>query len=72
MDVNVEYADVKINISIMDNGKGFKPVGDWGELSREGRLGLMGMKERAHLLGGNITITSETDHGTHVLIELPG
>ena len=72
VDVNVEYANEKINISIVDNGKGFKPVGDWGELSREGRLGLMGMKERAHLLGGNISITSETDHGTHVLIELPG
>ena len=72
VDVNVEYANEKINISIVDNGKGFKPVGDWGELSREGRLGLMGMKERAHLLGGNITITSETDHGTSVLIELPG
>jgi len=41
VDVNVEYANEKINISIMDNGKGFKPVGDWGELSREGRLGLM-------------------------------
>jgi len=72
VDVNVEYANEKINISIMDNGKGFKPVGDWGELSREGRLGLMGMKERAHLLGGNIPLKSETDHGTHVLIELPG
>jgi PAS domain S-box-containing protein len=71
VDVNVEYANEKINISIVDNGKGFKPVGDWGELSREGRLGLMGMKERAHLLGGNITITSETNHGTNVLIELP-
>jgi signal transduction histidine kinase len=71
VDVNVEYANEKINISIVDNGKGFKPVGDWGELSREGRLGLMGMKERAHLLGGNITIKSETNRGTNVLIELP-
>ena len=72
VDVNVEYAAEKINISIADNGKGFKLAGEVGELPREGRLGLMGMQERAHLLGGNITIKSETNHGTNVLIELPG
>jgi signal transduction histidine kinase len=43
-----------------------------GELPREGRLGLMGMQERAHLLGGNIKIKSEINHGTDILIELPG
>jgi signal transduction histidine kinase len=31
----------------------------------------MGMKERVNLLGGEITITSEANHGTNVLIELP-
>jgi PAS domain S-box-containing protein len=72
VDVNIEYADGKINISIVDNGKGFKLTGDLGELPREGRLGLMGMKERANLIGGNITIKSEIDHGSQVLIELPG
>jgi signal transduction histidine kinase len=56
----------------MDNGKGFKLAGEVGELPREGRLGLMGMKERAHLLGGNINIKSEINHGTEVSIELPG
>jgi signal transduction histidine kinase len=31
----------------------------------------MGMKERVNLLGGEITITSESNQGTKVLIELP-
>jgi signal transduction histidine kinase len=31
----------------------------------------MGMKERVNLLGGEITITSESNLGTKVLIELP-
>jgi PAS domain S-box-containing protein len=72
VDVKVEYAEGKINISITDNGKGFKLAGEVGDLPREGRLGLMGMKERAHLLGGEITITSEKERGTTLLIQLPG
>jgi signal transduction histidine kinase len=71
VDINIEYADGKININVIDNGKGFKLTGEVGELPREGRLGLMGMQERAHLLGGNVTLKSELNHGTNVLIELP-
>ena len=71
IDINIEYADGKININVIDNGKGFKLAGEVGELPREGRLGLMGMQERAHLLGGNVTLKSELNHGTNVLIELP-
>jgi signal transduction histidine kinase len=70
--VKIEYTEEKINITVTDNGKGFKLAGEVGELPREGRLGLMGMKERAHLLGGNINIKSEINHGTEVSIELPG
>ena len=69
--VSIEYAEKKINISVVDNGKGFKLAGEVGDLPRDGRLGLMGMKERVNLLGGEITITSEANQGTHVLIQLP-
>ena len=71
VNINFEYAAEKINISVVDNGKGFKLSGEVGDLPRDGRLGLMGMKERVNLLGGEITITSEANHGTNVLIELP-
>jgi PAS domain S-box-containing protein len=71
VDVSIEFAEGKINISITDNGKGFKLAGDVGDLPRDGRLGLMGMKERVNLLGGELTITSEPSQGTRVLIQLP-
>ena len=58
VDINIGSADGKININVIDNGKGFKLAGEVGELPREGRLGLMGMQERAHLLGGNVTLKS--------------
>jgi len=71
VDVSIEFAEGKINISVADNGKGFKLAGDVGDLPRDGRLGLMGMKERVNLLGGELAITSEPSQGTHVLIQLP-
>jgi PAS domain S-box-containing protein len=70
VEVKVEFTDKNIRISVADNGKGFTPAIDVGELPRQGRLGLMGMEERAHLLGGSITINSKLNQGTQVLINL--
>ena len=36
-----------------------------------GNLGLMGLKERTELFGGQMDITSQVGHGTTVLIMLP-
>lgn len=70
VDVAMKFDTGKIDISITDNGKGFKLAGELGELPREGRLGLVGMEERARLLGGNIKIQSEENQGTKVLIDV--
>ena len=71
VDVNIEFTPEKIVIMVTDNGKGFQLVGEVGELPREGRLGLVGMEERAHLLGGRVTIKSEVNKGTRIIIEVP-
>jgi len=41
------------------------------ELLELGKLGLMGMKERAHLLDGNLNITSKRNSGTTVTLSIP-
>jgi signal transduction histidine kinase len=41
------------------------------EALRLGRLGLLGMQERAQMLGGKLTIESEPGVGTAVYIEVP-
>jgi two-component system, NarL family, sensor histidine kinase DegS len=69
--VTVNFVEGEVNITISDNGKGFKLSSELGELPREGRLGLVGMEERAKLIGGNIKIQSELNQGTRILIELP-
>jgi PAS domain S-box-containing protein len=69
--VSVHFNPDKMRISVSDNGKGFKLKGELGELPREGRLGLVGLEERARLVGGSLKIESEIDQGTKILVELP-
>lgn len=50
-----------------DNGAGF----DLSGVERRGSLGLLGMKERAHLLGGDFKISSSPGKGTTVVVHVP-
>lgn len=52
---------------IEDDGQGFEP----GHAHRDGRLGLLGIRERAELLGGSLTIESSPGQGTSLFIRLP-
>jgi signal transduction histidine kinase len=52
---------------IEDDGVGFDP----GNGLDERQLGLLGMRERAELLGGRLTIESAPGKGTSVFVEIP-
>jgi len=67
----VEFESNRIRIIIEDNGSGFSLPHSVSELPRSGKLGLAGMRERAELLGGIITIKSEPRKGTAIIAELP-
>jgi signal transduction histidine kinase len=54
-------------LEIIDDGIGFKP----DQAVEGGGLGLDGMIERAELLGGKLTLTSNPGKGTTVKIEVP-
>jgi signal transduction histidine kinase len=41
-----------------------------GSLSKDGKLGLAGMNERGHLLGGNAKLESKPGEGTLASIEV--
>jgi signal transduction histidine kinase len=59
--------DNRAQVIIEDDGRGF----DVEEALRGGRLGLLGMRERAGMLGGQLTIESEPGHGTTIAVEVP-
>ena len=54
-----------IEIEVSDDGVGFEP-----NLVREG-FGLVGMRERAALLGGTLSIDSTPGSGTKIQAEIP-
>jgi signal transduction histidine kinase len=62
----VEEADSFVLI-ISDNGKGITEREKSSQLS----VGLLGMRERAHLIGGEIEITGIEGEGTTVTVRLP-
>ena len=61
-----EYKDNLI-LEIKDNGKGITA----NQINDPRSLGLLGMKERAMLFGGTVTIKSSMNSGTTVKVELP-
>jgi len=71
VDLRLTYGKDYVGLEIRDNGVGFKGPTEWGELMKTGRLGLMGIHERARLFGGKATITSQPGQGTVVNILVP-
>jgi signal transduction histidine kinase len=56
-----------IHLSISDNGKGFDIIA----YGQKKTLGLLGMKERAVMIGGKLDIQSEPGKGTTITITVP-
>jgi signal transduction histidine kinase len=63
--VSARLADRQVRIAVKDDGLGFDP-----EAAGDGR-GLLGMRERIELLGGEIEVRSAPDDGTEVAARVP-
>jgi signal transduction histidine kinase len=57
----------RVRAHVEDDGMGFDPSSS----AARGHLGLVGMEERAHLVGGTIAVSSRPGEGTTVLVEVP-
>jgi len=70
--IAADVGDSSLTITIEDDGTGFDVDKLLGLPIESGRgLGLMGMKERAKLLGGQLFIYSGLGEGTRVCMEIP-
>jgi two-component system sensor histidine kinase DegS len=67
----VRFGEDRVRITVDDNGQGFELPGRTGDLATTGKLGLIGMHERAHLLNGTLTVRSEPGKGTTVTVDMP-
>lgn len=65
--ITVTEASGQFILTIKDNGRG---ISDIEKLSPQS-LGLLGMRERAHLAGGEIEIESAEGEGTEITVRVP-
>ncbi|TGA95878.1 histidine kinase [Sporolactobacillus shoreae] len=64
--IRLEFRKDEVIILVKDDGAGFDQ-----SVKKEGSYGLIGMKERADLLNGELTINSSPEHGTTILAAIP-
>jgi PAS domain S-box-containing protein len=67
VDVTMARGAAAFVLSVSDNGRGITESEKDGQMS----IGLLGMRERAHLLGGEVEITGVEGEGTTVTVRFP-
>jgi signal transduction histidine kinase len=70
IEVEIRYDERQLRVRVRDDGKGIDPK-HLNEDGRPGHYGLRGMRERAKLMGGNLTVWSDLDSGTEVELRIP-
>lgn len=69
--VTLRYRREELWVRVRDDGAGFTPPTETGDLSRTGHFGLIGMRERAQFIGAHIEWHSLPGKGTRVTLHLP-
>jgi signal transduction histidine kinase len=63
--------DKGIKLEVTDNGTGFSVPQSPMEFAPSGHFGLLGMRERADLLGAKLEVQSEAGRGTRLTVQVP-
>lgn len=63
--LTLAFADGRLRVGIVDDGRGFAPD------AAEPGLGLVGIRERAQSVGGTLSVVSSPGSGAAILFELP-
>jgi PAS domain S-box-containing protein len=67
VEATLERVDGEVVLTVQDNGKGMAP----GAENKRGSFGLVGLRERAYLLGGHVHLDSKPGAGTLVEFRIP-
>ncbi|HXZ49424.1 MAG TPA: PAS domain S-box protein [Usitatibacter sp.] len=67
VEATLERTGDTVTLTVRDNGCGFAPAVP----RKDGSYGLLGLRERAHLLGGSVRVESAPGQGTFVEMRLP-
>ena len=72
VEMTIDFSDDALTLVINDNGKGFDMPSRTSDLVLSGRLGIIGMRERARLVGGTMVVQSVAGVGTTITLRMPG
>ncbi|HET6264850.1 MAG TPA: sensor histidine kinase, partial [Usitatibacter sp.] len=67
VDVSLYREDGDVLLEVSDDGRGFETQAQ----ARPGSFGLIGLRERAYLVGGDLSIDSVPGRGTRVQLRVP-
>lgn len=69
VNICLENEGTELRLTIADDGRGFNPPGEIGELTASGHFGLVGLRERVNLIGGKLSLDSAPGRGTRLRVE---
>jgi len=69
--IELEQRPGRLRVSVADDGRGFDVAATRWKAAAEGHLGLVGMRERVEIVGGELEIISRPGAGTRVDLLLP-
>ena len=69
--ISLEFREAAVCLQIEDDGEGFDVAKVLEEADVSSCFGLLGMKERAELLGGGLEVATGVGEGTRVTVEIP-
>lgn len=69
VEVSIAANSDALTVRVRDNGQGFRPSAV--ATTPSGGFGLAGMRERAEVIGGHLTVRSGTGKGTDVILHIP-
>ncbi len=69
VDLNLHVDEKRLKLHVVDNGLGFEPNGVF--TTTNGHFGIIGMRERAQRLGGELSLDSRPGEGTRLDVTVP-
>jgi len=72
VELAIDFSDDAMTLIVSDDGQGFSMPERASDLVLSGKLGVLGMRERARLIDGTLIVQSEAGAGTTVTLRIPG
>lgn len=69
--LTIRYTQEKVILMVVDDGRGFEVPESPAEFAPSGHFGLLGLDERAELIGAKLEIHSSPGQGARLVVSLP-